>query len=83
MKDGLADPEILAAGQNIIQVSDSSDIEGWIDEVMNNLPGKVSEFRNGKKGLIGLFVGEVKKISGGKADPRLSTEILLKKLNQS
>ena len=39
--------------------------------------------RKGKKGLIGLFVGEVKKISAGKADPRLTTEILLKKLNQS
>ena len=44
------------------------------------MPEKVSEYRKGKKGLIGLFVGEVKKVSRGKADPRLTNEILLQKL---
>jgi aspartyl-tRNA(Asn)/glutamyl-tRNA(Gln) amidotransferase subunit B len=45
------------------------------------MPEKVIEFKKGKKGLIGLFVGEVKKISNGKADPKVSTELLLWKLN--
>ena len=40
-------------------------------------------YRKGKKGLIGLFVGEVKKISKGKADPKLSTELLTKLLNEN
>ena len=44
------------------------------------MPDKVSEYRKGKKGLIGLFVGEVKKVSRGKADPKLTNEILLQKL---
>jgi aspartyl-tRNA(Asn)/glutamyl-tRNA(Gln) amidotransferase subunit B len=43
----------------------------------------VQEFRKGKKGLIGLFVGEVKKLSKGKADPKITNDILLEKLNQS
>jgi hypothetical protein len=36
----------------------------------------VLEYKKGKKGLIGLFVGEVKKISKGKADPKIATELL-------
>ena len=83
MKDGSKDPVVLADELNIIQVSDSGNLEAWADEVLNKMPDKVNEFRKGKKGLIGLFVGEVKKISAGKADPKLTTEILLQKLNQS
>lgn len=77
------DPEKLATELNMIQVSDSSDINAWVDEVLSKNPEKVAEFRKGKKGLIGLFMGEVKKISKGKADPRLTNDVLLQKLNQS
>ena len=45
------------------------------------MPEKVAEYKKGKKGLIGLFVGEVKKISKGKADPKMVTNILEQKLN--
>jgi aspartyl-tRNA(Asn)/glutamyl-tRNA(Gln) amidotransferase subunit B len=78
-----ADPEQLAMELNMIQVSDSSEINAWVDEVLGKNPDKVTEFRKGKKGLIGLFMGEVKKLSRGKADPRLTNDILLQKLNQS
>jgi len=78
-----ADPEQLATELNMIQVSDSADLNTWVDEVLSKNPDKVIEFRKGKKGLIGLFMGEVKKLSKGKADPRLTNDILLKKLNQS
>jgi aspartyl-tRNA(Asn)/glutamyl-tRNA(Gln) amidotransferase subunit B len=78
-----ADPGQLATELNMIQVSDSSDINAWVDEVLSMNPDKVTEFRKGKKGLIGLFMGEVKKLSRGKADPRLTNDILLQKLNQS
>jgi aspartyl-tRNA(Asn)/glutamyl-tRNA(Gln) amidotransferase subunit B len=47
------------------------------------MPEKVIEYRKGKKALIGLFMGEVKKLSRGKADPKRTNEILLEKLNQS
>ena len=44
------------------------------------MPDKVSEYKKGKKGLIGLFVGEVKKASKGTADPKLVTQLLQEKL---
>jgi aspartyl-tRNA(Asn)/glutamyl-tRNA(Gln) amidotransferase subunit B len=46
------------------------------------MPDKVEEYKKGKKGLIGLFVGEVKKISKGKADPQKTTSILNEYLNK-
>jgi aspartyl-tRNA(Asn)/glutamyl-tRNA(Gln) amidotransferase subunit B len=47
------------------------------------MPEKVAEYKKGKKGLMGLFVGEVKKVSKGKADPRLTNDILFKKLQEN
>jgi aspartyl-tRNA(Asn)/glutamyl-tRNA(Gln) amidotransferase subunit B len=70
----------VAAQKNLIQDADANDINNWVDQVLKNMPDKVSEYRKGKKGLMGLFVGEVKKVSRGKADPRLTNEILLQKL---
>lgn len=70
----------IAIDKNLIQDADKSEIINWVDQVLQNMPEKVSEYRKGKKGLIGLFVGEVKKVSRGKADPKLTNEILLQKL---
>ncbi len=72
----------LAARLNLIQVSDSNELETWINITLNKMPDKVKEYKKGKKGLIGLFVGEVKKQSKGKADPKMVTELLEQKLNQ-
>lgn len=82
IKDADADVEALAVSMNMIQVNDAADIHAWVDAVISNMPDKVQEFRKGKKGLIGLFVGEVKKLSKGKADPKITNDILLEKLNQ-
>lgn len=77
-------PEKTAAGvaieKNLVQDANENEIGNWVEQVLNNMPEKVAEYRKGKKGLIGLFVGEVKKISKGKADPKLTNEILLQKL---
>lgn len=70
----------LAGELNLIQDSDDSTIEAWVEQALSQMPDKVSEYRKGKKGLIGLFVGEVKKLSKGKADPKKTSELLLKKL---
>jgi aspartyl-tRNA(Asn)/glutamyl-tRNA(Gln) amidotransferase subunit B len=76
-------PSLLAASLNLLQVQDANELENWVTTVISNMPEKVAEYRKGKKGLIGLFVGEVKKISRGKADPKLVTALLEQKLNQS
>jgi aspartyl-tRNA(Asn)/glutamyl-tRNA(Gln) amidotransferase subunit B len=72
--------EQIAAEKNLVQDAGENEIVKWVEQVLNNMPDKVSEYRKGKKGLIGLFVGEVKKVSRGKADPKLTNEILLQKL---
>lgn len=81
MKDSSAPVEI-ANRLNLIQEGDADTLKQWVEEVMKEMPEKVLEFRKGKKGLIGLFVGEVKKKSKGKADPKRTNEILLEYLNQ-
>jgi aspartyl-tRNA(Asn)/glutamyl-tRNA(Gln) amidotransferase subunit B len=73
-------PLQIAEALNLLQVSDSNDLEAWVNEAINKMPDKVTEYKKGKKGLIGLFVGEVKKISKGKADPKVVTALLQEKL---
>lgn len=74
-------PEQIAAAQNLIQQSDSSFLEPVIDRVLEKYADKVKEYRKGKKGLLSLFVGEVMKQSKGQADPKVTNELLMKKLN--
>ncbi|MDE3142845.1 MAG: Asp-tRNA(Asn)/Glu-tRNA(Gln) amidotransferase GatCAB subunit B, partial [Bacteroidota bacterium] len=74
------DPLKLAEELNLLQVSDSNELEEWVNEAINKMPDKVVEYKKGKKGLIGLFVGEVKKLSKGKADPKIVTALLQEKL---
>lgn len=76
-----ADPMEVATRLNLIQVQDTAQTEIWIKEVLESMPDKVAEYKKGKKGLIGLFVGEVKKRSKGKADPKMTTDLLQKYLS--
>ncbi len=73
-------PWQLATELNLLQVSDSNELESWVNAVIQKMPDKISDYKKGKKGLMGLFVGEVKKISKGKADPKMVTELLEEKL---
>jgi aspartyl-tRNA(Asn)/glutamyl-tRNA(Gln) amidotransferase subunit B len=80
MTEPRRDPLEIATALNLIQSSDTSEITAWIEQALAGMPDKVKEYKKGKKGLIGLFVGEVKKLSKGKADPRLTNQLLLEKL---
>ena len=72
----------VATSLNLLQESDSHAVENWVNEVITSMPGKVKEYKSGKKGLLGLFSGEVKKLSKGKADMQLANKLLAEKLNQ-
>ncbi len=80
LKEPLADPAQLASQLNLLQESDVSAIGPIIDKVLEKLADKVAEYKKGKKGLLALFVGEVMKQSKGKADPKLTNQLLLEKL---
>ena len=76
-------PLQVAAGLNLLQESDDNAVNNWITDVIAAMPDRIKEYKAGKKGLIGLFAGEVKKLSKGKADMQLVNKLLLEKLNQS
>ncbi len=75
-------PEALAQAHQLIQVQDNQQLDQWVNLVLEKMPDKVIEYKKGKKGLIGLFVGEVKKLSKGQADPKIVTQLLEEKLSQ-
>ena len=77
--EGTADVVIEAKG--LKQITDSSAIEGIVDAVIKANPGQVAEYRGGKDKLLGFFVGQVMKETGGKANPGQVNEILKNKLS--
>ncbi|MFN0050317.1 MAG: Asp-tRNA(Asn)/Glu-tRNA(Gln) amidotransferase subunit GatB [Cytophagales bacterium] len=70
----------LAQELNLLQDSSDDFIKPLIEEVLSRFPDKVAEYKAGKKGLLGLFVGEVMKAAKGKADPKKTNEIVAKML---
>lgn len=72
----------VATELNVLQVNDADILEAWVDTAIASMPDKVIEYQKGKKGLIGLFIGAIKKISKGQADPNKVSDMLLKKLNK-
>lgn len=76
-----AAPEELAKEMNLIQESGDDFLLTLIREVLAELPEKVAEYRSGKKGLLGMFMGQIMKRSKGKADPKKTNELLAKELD--
>jgi aspartyl-tRNA(Asn)/glutamyl-tRNA(Gln) amidotransferase subunit B len=73
-------PTAYAKSNNLLQSNSSDEMEAWVDQVLLIHPEKIIEYKKGKKGLIGLFTGEVKKLSQGKADPKITMQLLEQKL---
>lgn len=74
--------EALAATLDIIQNSNSNDLQNMVSEVLARFPEKVAEYKSGKVGLLGMFVGEVMKQSKGKADPKLLNQLVRETLEK-
>lgn len=73
-------PRAMAVSLNLIQERNTDTLSQLVDEVLTRMPEKVQEYKKGKKGLIGLFVGEVMKLSKGKADPKMLNQLIAEKL---
>jgi aspartyl-tRNA(Asn)/glutamyl-tRNA(Gln) amidotransferase subunit B len=82
MKNPQAQPAAIAQQLQLMQVTSSQEIQQWIETALQQMPEKVMEYKKGKKGVIGLFVAEVKKISKGKADPKLTMQLLQEALQK-
>ena len=69
--------------KGIKQVSDKSEIVNLINSVLQENPQMVNEYRNGKEKLFGFFVGQVMKVSKGKANPQIVNQVLKELLNNN
>jgi aspartyl-tRNA(Asn)/glutamyl-tRNA(Gln) amidotransferase subunit B len=66
----------LAEELNLIQDMAEDDISGYIEDVIAAFPDKVAAYKAGNKNLLGMFMGQVMKKSGGKADPKKTNELI-------
>jgi len=71
----------IAERLNIIQVSNEGELAGFIDEVIRSNTSEVERYKNGEKQLVGFFMGQLMKVSRGKADPKVANALLREKLN--
>ena len=80
MQDNDKDPEQIVEKEGLIQQSDPKELEKIVLEIISKNHDKVAQYKSGKVKLFGYFVGEVMKVSKGKANPQLVNEILKTKL---
>ena len=74
------DPEAIVKERGLGAVSDTGALEAFVDQAIAANPGPVQDFKNGKKAAAGFFVGQVMKLSKGKADPKIVGKLVAQKL---
>ena len=72
----------LAQSLNIIINTSDEDMMAFVNEVLAKYPDKVAEYKSGKKGLLGLFMGEVMKLAKGKLDPKEANKLVVAALEK-
>jgi aspartyl-tRNA(Asn)/glutamyl-tRNA(Gln) amidotransferase subunit B len=75
------DADAIIEAKGLRQITDASAIEQIIDAVMAANPQQLADYRSGKDKLFGFFVGQVMKVTGGKANPAQVNELLKRKLS--
>lgn len=75
-------PADIAAAQGLLVDTAAGNLHDFIDEALAHYADKVAEYKKGKKGLLGLFMGEVMKRSKGRIDPKTANRLLLEKLDK-
>ena len=80
MKETGEEPKKIIESKGLQQKSDPKELENIIDKIILDNKDKVAQYKSGKDKLFGFFVGQVMKVSGGKANPQLVNEILKQKL---
>jgi aspartyl-tRNA(Asn)/glutamyl-tRNA(Gln) amidotransferase subunit B len=78
--DELRDPELVAKEKDLLQVSDESEIEKIVQDVLEQNQQAANDVKNGEVKAIGFLVGQVMAKSQGKANPQLAQQIIKKQL---
>lgn len=74
-------PQAIVARDGLGQISDAAALLAMIDEVLAENPKELEQYRNGKTKLLGFFVGQMMKKTGGRCDPKLTNQLVAQKLN--
>ncbi len=74
-------PDTIVKEKGLIQISDEADIEKAVNEILEKNPEEVERFKAGDEKLMGFFVGQIMKVTKGKANPQIVNELLKKKLS--
>jgi aspartyl-tRNA(Asn)/glutamyl-tRNA(Gln) amidotransferase subunit B len=75
-------PTELAEGMNLIQDSNEDSIMSYIEEVIRQHPSEVERYKGGEKQLVGFFMGQLMKVSKGKADPKAANQFMRQTLDK-
>jgi aspartyl-tRNA(Asn)/glutamyl-tRNA(Gln) amidotransferase subunit B len=76
-----SDPEVIVRERGLAQLSDQGELTVLIDRVIGENPHAVADFKAGKQQAIGALLGEVKRVSGGKANMNLARRLLQERLS--
>jgi aspartyl-tRNA(Asn)/glutamyl-tRNA(Gln) amidotransferase subunit B len=76
------DPASIAGELGLVQVGDTARIAQWVDDVVAANPDAAARYREGERKVLGFFMGEVMKRSGGRADPKGVQSVLRERLER-
>src|SRR5216684_4520858 len=74
------DPQQIIEEKGLVQISNTTEIEKIVNQIIDENPKPAEQYRLGKTGNLGFFVGQVMKATGGRANPQTVNEILKKRL---
>ncbi len=74
------DPNAIVKERGLVQVSDSSAIQGFVDQVVKENDRSVQDFKAGKEAALQFLIGQVMRISKGKANPQMARELIIKSI---
>ena len=75
------DPEIIVKEKGLIQITDNSEIEKIVEQVLEENQQSVEDYKAGKSNALKYLVGQAMRLSKGKANPQMINELILKKLD--
>jgi aspartyl-tRNA(Asn)/glutamyl-tRNA(Gln) amidotransferase subunit B len=78
---GEGDPREVAAARDLIQISDTSELTAAVEEVLASNPEAVQNYRSGETKVLGFLVGQVMRVTQGRADPQLVNQLLAARLD--
>ena len=76
------DAQTIVKEKNLVQMSDEGDLLAIVQQIIAENPQQVADFKDGKTKLMGFFVGQLMKMTKGKANPKMANQLFMQELNK-